>query len=272
MENVIKTNQENDYTIEIGYDHFPESPREWDNLGTIAYKHNRYAIGDQEIKEASAIEFLGNLVSDHLTGDDQEALYYYDEDISVQLKNKIVKLVKQDYIILDYYLYDHSIQSVSTTPFSEQHGWQHASWDSGQVGWVYVSKERVRKDFGWKHITKNREDEIVKILKCEVEAYNQYLLGEVYYYEIRNRHNDTIDSCYGFYESIDYVEKQAKEALDYYIVQTSEQNINDLASRANITFDETIKRLEGFGLANTRSDNMDESTKELLTMLITLPD
>jgi len=67
-------------------------------------------------------------------------------------------------------------------------------------------------------------------------------------------------------------EKQAKEALDYYIVQTSEQNINDLASRANITFDETIKRLEGFGLANTRSDNMDESTKELLTMLITLPD
>jgi len=66
-------------------------------------------------------------------------------------------------------------------------------------------KNVLEKTFDWKHITKNREDEIVKILKCEVEAYNQYLLGEVYYYEIRNKYQDTIDSCYDFYESIDYV-------------------------------------------------------------------
>jgi len=30
-------------------------------------------------------------------------------------------------------------------------------------------------------------------------------------------------SCYGFYESIEYVEKQAREALDCYIEQKSEK-------------------------------------------------
>ena len=55
-------------------------------------------------------------------------------------------------------------------------------WDSGQVGFIYVSREKVRKEYGWKVITKEREERIYEILRGEVEVYDQYLTGQVYGY------------------------------------------------------------------------------------------
>jgi hypothetical protein len=55
-------------------------------------------------------------------------------------------------------------------------------WDSGQVGFIYVSREKVREEYGWKVITKKREEKIVEILRDEVKTYDQYLTGDVYGY------------------------------------------------------------------------------------------
>ena len=42
-------------------------------------------------------------------------------------------------------LYDHSGLAMSTESFSGRA--PHAEWDSGQVGWIYVSKEDALKEF-----------------------------------------------------------------------------------------------------------------------------
>jgi hypothetical protein len=92
-------------------------------------------------------------------------------------------------VYLPLYLYDHSGITMSTTPFSCQ-------WDSGQVGWIYVTKAEIRKEFGKKWTTKK----IQEILRAEVEEYDRYLTGDVYGYIITDDETgEEIDSCWGFY-------------------------------------------------------------------------
>jgi hypothetical protein len=77
------------------------------------------------------------------------------------------------YISLPLYLYDHSGITMNTTGFS-------CRWDSGQVGFIYVSRSNVREEYGWNRITKAREQQILKYLEGEVETYDQFIRGDVY--------------------------------------------------------------------------------------------
>ena len=163
---VVDTIELDDVTVNIYQDSTDESPREWDNLGTMACFHRRYTLGDKtDFTADELIEFL----SDNL--------------------DKI--------IALPLYLYDHSGLSMSWSdrgyPFNDQ-------WDAGQVGFIYVTYEKLQSEYHWKHITKARKAKIVQYLKNEVETYDQYLTGDVYGFEVVcNLCNDALDSCWGFY-------------------------------------------------------------------------
>ena len=91
------------------------------------------------------------------------------------------------------YLYDHSGITIATTPFS-------CSWDSGKIGFIYITKEKARKEYGWKVMTKKRVEQIENYLQGEVETYDQFLRGEVYRYEVYEG-EEMIDSCGGFFGS-----------------------------------------------------------------------
>ena len=91
-------------------------------------------------------------------------------------------------IYLPLYIYEHSGITMRTTPFS-------CRWDSGQVGWIYVTHENCVKEFGENYDVAHIE----KILKCEVEEYDQYLQGDIWGFEIVDDDGELIDSCYGFY-------------------------------------------------------------------------
>ncbi len=147
---------------EIFHDDNPESPRQWDNLGKMVCFHGRYNLGDQ-----------------HDFNDPEEFQEWVEKNIN-------------DLIIHELYLYDHSGITMSIKPFS-------CSWDSGMVGIIYVEKEKVKKEYGWKRISKKRDDKIKERLKCEVEVYNQYLTGDVYGYIVTDENGDEVDSCWGFY-------------------------------------------------------------------------
>ena len=67
-------------------------------------------------------------------------------DIEVNELYYLVRATDQ-YVILPLYLYDHSGITISTRPFS-------CPWDSGQVGWIYASKDTFRE------MTGNSEDEL----------------------------------------------------------------------------------------------------------------
>lgn len=74
-------------------------------------------------------------------------------------------------VILPLYLYDHSGITMATTPFYDH-------WDSGQVGFILVSKSAIARWFNTCYCTKKLIEKARYILEGEVEEYNLYLTGE----------------------------------------------------------------------------------------------
>jgi hypothetical protein len=162
---VVDTIELDGFTVNIIQDDDPMNPREeWDNLGTMVCFHNRYNLGDK----------------DHGFSDPSDFREWLKENPS---------------IVLPLYLYDHSGISMSTGSFSDP-------WDSGQVGWIYVTYVKIRKEYSWKYITSARAKQIQTYLKNEVETYDQYLTGDVYGFQVVcNECKEDLDSCWGFYGS-----------------------------------------------------------------------
>ena len=185
-----------------------ESPREWDNLGTMVCCHSRYSLGDKQAK--SGAEAVYNTLLEF--GYDQEKL----EDQYAENREFVdwgMAEIEERAVVLPLYLYDHSGITMSTKPFS-------CPWDSGQVGFIYISHEDIRKEYG-----KLWRKKATRLLISEVEIYDQYLTGEVYGFTIEPLEDTEIecnDSCWGFY-GYDYAMKEmvaeAKSSIDYAIEQ-----------------------------------------------------
>lgn len=160
--------------ISIQYYEFPLHPRvDWDNLGTMVCFHGRYNLGDEN------------------HGYNQEDYNSWEE-----LFNAIDK--REDALmILPLYLYDHSVISIKVGSWLGKA--PHAQWDSGQVGFIFISKEKVRKEFAVKRISKKLSNKIYNYLEGEVETYDQYLRGEVYAYQTFDEDGEIIDSCGGYF-------------------------------------------------------------------------
>ena len=166
-----------DKTIRIVPDPDPMNPRvECDTLGTMICWHPRYNLGDK-----------------HSYRDNQElfiALAGYEDEAPFDLE-AIEKRSLRNAIILPLYLYDHSGLTMSTTGFS-------CPWDSGQVGYVFVTLEDARREFSAKCLSSKMRARALDILRAEVDVYDAYLCGEFCGFEIIGDDDDVIDSCWGF--------------------------------------------------------------------------
>lgn len=173
-----------DYTIEIYSDDNPESPRSWDNMGKMVCWHRRYTLGDKH---------------DFSDGDD--------------FKNSIDP---DKNLILPLRLYDHSGISMSTSssyPYNDR-------WDSGQVGWIYVSKKDLLANYGGKRVTAKLREKGLEHLRNEVSIYDQYLRGDVYGFKVLDKEGNDIDSCWGFYGTdwkTNGLLDHAQPSIDYHI-------------------------------------------------------
>ena len=173
MDTIIETIEHKGYTIKIFADYYAESPRTWDNLGTMVCFHNRYDFGDE---------------TEHRSQD------------FTSWKDLKKTLAKNAAVILPIYMYDHSGQTVSTTPFS-------CPWDSGQIGYIYVDKQKAREAMQVKRLTKKTIEHVKKLLESEVKTYDVWISGSVLGYEIIDNQNDEqIDSCWGYYSEEDLIE------------------------------------------------------------------
>lgn len=94
-------------------------------------------------------------------------------------------------VILPVYMYDHSGVTISTVPYA-------CPYDSGQLGFVYYTRQMIKEMFGWKRVTKARRQTLETYLDNEVRVYDSILRGEVYGYEIQDQDGNDIDSCWGF--------------------------------------------------------------------------
>lgn len=163
----IHTENYKGYTIEICLDDNPVSPREWDNAGTIACWHSHYDLGDEQPK-VSPSEWRESL--------------------------------PKDLIVLPVFLYDHSWITISTHgdryPFNDQ-------WDAGQVGYIYITKEKAIHEWGKKKCTASVIEQAKKCLESEIDTYNDYLIGNVFGYRVLNGDGECIESCWDYYPSPD---------------------------------------------------------------------
>lgn len=176
MEPVETTTYKN-HNISIFPDENPESPRDWDNICEFHCSHRRYSLGDKGFNYSNSSDCIS----------------------AAQEANK------QGDIILPLYLYDHSGITISLSPF-------HCPWDSGQVGYVIVRREKMLKEFSAKRFTKSLKNKALIIAQGEVETYDQFLRGEVYGYKIDNNG----DSCWGFYGQEECLE-EAKSTVDWMV-------------------------------------------------------
>ncbi len=101
--------------------------------------------------------------------DTSEGLVELETDINRNLADAIEAWAEENLAILPLYLYDHSGITMNTTGFS-------CNWDSGQVGYIYITKEEYEKYWG----NFFSQEKACKFLRAEVEEYDQYLTGEVY--------------------------------------------------------------------------------------------
>lgn len=179
---LVETIEENEKTIKIYQDEYPESPREWDNLGTMVCFHNRYDLGD----------------NNHGYNKD-------DFDSFESIREQIVK-DHNPVAIVPIYMLDHSGISISHDPGSFRSA-DPNGWDWGQIGFAFVSRKDSSENWDQQSI-----DDALEILLAEIRTYNQFLCGDVYGYIIMDEKGDEIDSCCGIYGKENCI-KEAKNSI-----------------------------------------------------------
>ena len=166
---------------------YNRSKREWELWGTY------YLWPLENAKEAQF----------SVIASDPDIYWLVDEIIeSLPIQDKLT-LLEKEFFFLPIYIYEHSGLCMNTGGFA-------CPWDSGQAGWIYVSKEKVmeegiqvRKNDRWvKANSKNWKEAAERILEGEVKLYDQYLQGECYGWIIEEWNGDDWDykdSCWGYF-------------------------------------------------------------------------
>lgn len=211
--------------LKIMRDDHPENPREWGSASVMACWHNRYNLGDEQPK-CDAQEYLLALADEAVPGTAQrwekwvdayphpwnaQAWKDYDYDRTKHWNKTVQKVLDKHVIMLDLYLYDHSGITMRTNSFS-------CPWDSGAVGFIYMTRAQITKEYGWKVLTAKRRAQIVRRLEDEVQVYDDYLTGQVYGFDIEVWDGEdwvAADSCWGFYGDEAYKQIHSDSASSY---------------------------------------------------------
>lgn len=157
------TESEIEYDLEIFVDQANIDYRnEFDNLCTMVCWHKRYRLGDER-PECAPNEYI------------------FPEDLSNLERRSL-------------YLYDHSGLTMSTSEFNSH-------WDSGWVGWIYVTHKDLRKEFGEDVDVREKGEEVIE---GEVSMYDNILRGNIWGYCVHelcpccSNRTEVVDSCFGF--------------------------------------------------------------------------
>lgn len=248
------------YCLHIQPDSEPSDPRMDDHIATMACWHNRRSLGD-DIGKMQPYEFWQSLVRENVPESDvneaaiagkiqgvsvrkneenpelydisigndsfeglrkENIIYYVLDELTVGQGQALLKPYME---WLPLWLYDHSgitMSCGSANPYSD-------SWDSGQVGYVFVLKDRIISEFGLDPDDNSWREKAEAVMRGEVEEYDQYISGEVYGYSLYEFVDDgtddgswdEVDSCSGFYGNelekngiLDYVGHNIQEAIN----------------------------------------------------------
>ena len=184
MTDAIETKTHRGLTVNVFHDECGDDPRNWDPLGTMICFHGRYNLGDKHDYNA----------------DDYDGF------------DSMMKAVEKDNgtcVFLPIYMYEHSGIGLSTSnanyPFNCQ-------WDAGRLGFIYVSKKDIRKEYG--KAGKVEIEKAEKNMINEVELYGKFVNGECYLFDIEDENEENLECGAGFYDA-DEALKAGLEAAEY---------------------------------------------------------
>lgn len=173
MENILKKEDYQGYTIEVWYDDYYDI-RDCDRLG----------------------KFYTNIPR-HLNPDGVGIEEILDDNNNV----------KDGYICVYVYAYIHSGIALSTSSFSDR-------WDSGLGGVVATTLDDAKK---WGVASTATENDVLEILKQEVDELDAVCRGEVYGFTIYDESGNNVDSCGGFLKDNEAAMDEARGIVDYWI-------------------------------------------------------
>lgn len=187
MGEAIRTYKKGELVLRIWHDEDPEDPRNGDNLGTMVCFHRNYTLGD---KTGLDFERFGgwDAIEEHLRKEENAE------------------------VVLPLYLLDHSGVTMRTRSF---HDVDPGCWDSGMIGFIYMTKKGIREMTGKDTVYKSDLEQAREVLEEEVKTYDRYLCGEIYGYtivkpvtckECGHVEEEVEDSCWGFYDMDDILE------------------------------------------------------------------
>lgn len=194
----IKTIEKGKLAAKLFADESPESPREWDNLGTMVCWHRRYNLGDEQPKESFS-DWRRTLAGGLVSANDVELIS--DEHIS--------RILEKHAVMIPIGLYDHS--GITMYAGGGASIFDLQGWDSGTVGVIYTTRSKIVEEYG--EYTEETRIKARECLEQEIKTYDQYLTGDVYGYVIEDAEGNHVDSCWGFY-GLEYAEQEATDALD----------------------------------------------------------
>lgn len=145
------------FTIDFIQDDYPVDPRE--NADTVICSANRKEFGDINLG------ICPKRSTPHL------------EVFKRHLKQS--NLCIQDVVYSLVFLNEYNGYELSTKPFLN-------SWDSGQLGYIYITRQDARKRLNVSRLTKRNTFYIVDTyFRRELDVFTDYLNGEVYYWQCR---------------------------------------------------------------------------------------
>lgn len=155
-----------------------DSPRDWEcNMGTFYTWMNHYCSPDEN--DFSGFDDLGAGFGIRCEDDPNEFIRKFNDKVGV---------------CLPVYAIVHSGVAYSAScgnPFNDP-------WDSGFVGVIFATKERIRELRCVKRVTKRVRQEVVDELISEVDLYSEWANGCCYGFVTYDRNGDEVDSCWGF--------------------------------------------------------------------------
>ena len=168
-----------------------DTPRGWDNLGILISFHRKHNLTDKDAPELQASDFSGL------------------DEIEAHLIKK-----EKAIIILPVYAYVHSDITISTKPFD-------CTFDSGQLGFIYTTRERIKVMYGGQRLTKGLREDCKQSLIGEIETYGKFLRGEGYGFVIdplndEDTTGELSEYCGGFLGE-DVATVQAQASIDQVI-------------------------------------------------------
>lgn len=203
MSTIVETKQVGNYTINIEYDEYSESPREWDDLSTIYSNHRNYNPDNHKIEEI------------------------LDEEGYLNMEGKVGLMV---------WLFEHSNCTFKTSEIGDSNPFgdgMYARFDSGQFGIIAMPVECAKREWGedWEKMAK-------QYMKGCIDEYNQWTNGQVYVYDIIHKNGEIIGSCGGYYDKDECMAEAVQIAEEY---NTDDKDrINRALDNANL---EELKKL-----------------------------